>query len=795
MHIQISLIIALLASICEPLSAQYAAAVQIDQSVRFPVAFDADNDGDLDMAYVGSGRVSISMNTGQGLFTQFKMFPTPHTNISDLGAADVDLDGDLDLVVLAGTWDTTSFWMANDGNGNFTFGALIPINIQQGLSDSRQFYEDINGDSLPDVFISTMTSERMSINNWPGAFTPLYSTVYAGIPVLGDIDLDGQLDLVGRRNNYELHWWSALTGQMDTIGDLANYPEWLEVFDLDQDGDSDVVSFSSGHVNVFLNDTATGFVPGLSITCPTFNSKKTNIVDLDGDGLPDIVLFMTSDSLAFLRNLGNGEFDPPVNILDMNGITPEFFADINNDGRPDLVTTGASWFAGLPGLQFAPSRAAVFYARPNGAVSWGDMDGDGDLDIMQGGCWLEQTAPAVLDRVHTTTESAINTAPADLNGDGQMDCYTFWIDGNNSELIQYMHGEEGAWPATQIVAGYGEQSEVLKWDPDGDGDVDLLECIFGNEVRGFRNDGQGTLSLENMVGVDAAQAYRPAIADFDGDGDEDFAAIGGGYLRIYSNLGNWTFSSITLTTAGWGGGNSAIKHIRAADMDMDGSPDIVIDKGGQLSWFQNIGGQGAIWMSHELDVPVSVGFFAFELADVDMDGDTDILYLPPHGTAPQFGIALNWLSNEGQSGFSAPQTILPQNGNDLIIGVRALDLDADMDPDLLVSIIPNGAGTYRTMLLLDTMNYTLNIPYEKRASQLTAYPVPADRSVTIQVDQETLGDGWFSLSDPEGRLLRTWRAVSPGAFTIDRNGLASGIYLLSLRSSQHTSYSTRIVFQ
>ncbi|MEO5586044.1 MAG: VCBS repeat-containing protein [Flavobacteriales bacterium] len=117
----IFLVLGLLVSFCEPLTAQYAAAVQIDQSVRLPVAFDADGDGDLDLAYLSSGHVCISMNTGQGLFTQFKMFPTPHTNISDLGAADVDKDGDLDLVVLASTYDTTSFWMANDGTGDLTF--------------------------------------------------------------------------------------------------------------------------------------------------------------------------------------------------------------------------------------------------------------------------------------------------------------------------------------------------------------------------------------------------------------------------------------------------------------------------------------------------------------------------------------------------------------------------------------------------------------------------------------------------------------------------------------------------
>ncbi|MEO5586043.1 MAG: VCBS repeat-containing protein, partial [Flavobacteriales bacterium] len=385
----------------------------------------------------------------------------------------------------------------------------------------------------------------MSINNWPGAFTPLYSTMYADIAVLGDIDLDGQLDLVGRQNDYELRWWPALNGQMDTIGDLANYSEWLEVFDLDQDGDSDVVSFSSGHVNFFLNDTANGFAPGLSITCPTFYSKKTNIVDLDGDGLPDIVLFMTSDSLAIIRNLGNGNFDPPVNIFNMNGMTPGFFADINNDGRADLVTDGAWWYAGLPALQFGPARGIVFTNGHDGTVSWGDMDSDGDIDIIQNGLWLEQTAPAVLDLVHTTNMNAINTAPADLNGNGQLDCYTFWVDGNNSELVQYMHADEGAWPGTQIIAGYGERSEVLTWDPDGDGDVDLLQCIFGNGVRGFRNDGQGAFSVVDLVGNDAAQAFRPAIADFDGDGDADFAAIGGGYLLVYSNGGNWGFSTTT----------------------------------------------------------------------------------------------------------------------------------------------------------------------------------------------------------------------------------------------------------
>lgn len=791
------------------LLAQYAPAIQIDQPrVVAPHWFDADGDGDQDVAFFGD-HLCLSKNSGQGLFELFHMLPSLPAGYSDLGSMDVDLDGDLDLVVIGSLYDSATHWLANNGTGEFAIAGILPnIGFDSGGANNRYFFADINGDTLPDVLASSSYATRYIINGWSEPFGTLINFNNARSAVFGDINLDGQLDLVGHGIGPQapVQWWQNFDGYFTPVslwvGEHAGDFMRLEVFDVDHDGDSDVVAFEQSAIRLMLNDTATGFAPTVTLGSFGYYQAASRIADIDGDGSFDLVV-QTPDSIRYMRNNGDGSFDPPV--LFMGPVaSPEEFAiiDLDNNGLLDVATVvqqneGLTWFAQDSAATFGPQRSVVSSTGGMyhyGTPSWGDLDADGDIDVMLNGQWLEQTSPGVLDLVHTTNYLAKHPAPADLNGDGQMDCFTFWSDGDDSGLFQYMHGGEGDWPATQIIIGYGQRSEILTWDPDGDNDVDLLRPVFGNGVSAFVNDGSGQLSMTDIIGADPSQAYRAAIADFDGDGDDDVAATGvyAGYtsLLVHRNDGAWGFPPIpaAVTAVSWWGGSQAVKHIRAADLDMDGTPDIMADKGGVLIWYANQFGNGTSWVEHALGVAVSLEFFAFDLADVDADGDSDLLYASSDGTT------LLWRSNDGQGTFSNDQTLLTASF-DRVAGVRAFDMDADMDPDLLVTMTPITGFNHRTLLMVNTMTYSLGLPAATIAKSLSAHPVPADHQVRIEVDPGMRNDGLFCLTDPGGRTLRTWPSGLPDALTIERDGLLPGIYLLTLRSAHYPPASTRIVFR
>ncbi len=790
------------------LMAQYAPAVQLDQfEVKAPHWFDADGDGDQDAAFFGD-HFCLSKNAGQGLFAQFQLLP-PRTNWNnDVGSMDVDLDGDPDLVVVGFMDDSATYWLENEGGGLFDTLHLMPnIGFNPGGDQDRFHYVDLNGDTLPDLLATNQNSTRYVLNGWPGPFSSQTDFNAAKTAALGDIDLDGQLDIIGWESNFgsEISWWRNSGGVFSQVagpvGTVPGIVRRLEVFDVEHDGDSDVVSFAPFSINMMLNDTANGFSPPISLSSFGFIPQNSRIADLDGDGFTDLVVQTNQDSISYMRNNGDGTFDPLIHLIRPVLPSEEFeLVDLNNDALLDIGIlcsgfSGLTWFEQGSSLTFGAQRSVVFcsdhhYATP----SWGDLDADGDIDVMMNGLWLEQTAPGVLDVVHTTNYNAKNPAPADLNGDGLMDCFTFWTDGDDSGLFQYMHGGEGDWPSTQIITGYGQRSEILTWDPDGDNDVDLLRPVFGDGVSAFVNDGSGQFSTTDIIGADPSQPYRAAIADFDGDGDDDVAATGvyNGLtqLLVHSNNGGWSFPSIPgpVTPVSWWGGSQAVKHVRAADLDLDGTPDIVTDKGGEIIWYENHNGNGTDWVEHAFGLQVSLEFFAFELADVDADGDIDLLYIPANGEE------LLWLANDGDGLFSDPQVLI-MGDQERVYGVRAVDLDADLDPELLVNMAALAGFRYRTLLLVDTMSNSLGLHANAINKPLSAHPVPADQQARIDVDPMMLNDGLFYLTDPGGRTLRTWSSALPDALTIERDGLLPGVYLLTLRSAHHAPMSGRIVFR
>ena len=113
---------------------------------------DLDGDGDIDILIANEHRPNILLiNDGKGKFTNESADRIPQVNhdSEDIGIADFDLDGDLDIIVVSEDDQTNEFYL-NNGDGTFTDGGdRIPVT---GTSNSVVVF-DLNHDGAPDILI------------------------------------------------------------------------------------------------------------------------------------------------------------------------------------------------------------------------------------------------------------------------------------------------------------------------------------------------------------------------------------------------------------------------------------------------------------------------------------------------------------------------------------------------------------------------------------------------------------------------------------------------------------------
>ena len=660
-----------------------------------------------------------------------------------LALGDLDGDGHLDLVAVNGAIDT------NTGTATWTSTRVWLGDGQGGFADS--------GQALPGEGVVTAVA-------------------------LGDIDGDGDPDLVTGRQGSATIWTNNGHVAFTVSGQIQTYRAFtyaLALGDIDGDGDLDLVAGTgdryytpdSSYFNTIWKNDGSGVFTNTGQTLGNNSTRALALGDIDGDGDLDLVAGNSGTNSTVWKNDGQGTFTlsvrnlPPVDRVDPAHLGTLALGDLDGDGDLDLVlpflcssaipTTCAD---GSTSLYLNDGSGAFGLARTfsgyTGAVALGDLDGDGDLDLVEG-----RADGNPLN--HYGTPNAVGGLPNRVwLGDGQGDFRAVMpvlddipnplavaaapLDAApGPELVICAHGAcaihagdaRGRYGAPlqtlSFTGGSGDFMAVTTGDLNGDGAADILVADDGAHL--FLSDGAASGPAFSAAGtLDAGTGITAAVlGDLDGDGDLDLVTgadtTGAGFIRVWRNDGSGGFTGIALQA----GKGSPVATVRLGDLDGDGDLDLVATFQSDLSVvFTNDGNGG---FSQGGSMLTNANQFDATLADFDGDGRLDlavatdstvIRFFRGNGdatfadtgralaTAPTYALAATDLDGDGDpdlvAGHDGPDSVWVNDGDGVFTGIaplysgmgrtRALlpaDIDGDGDPDLLATQPDGGLSIHR----------------------------------------------------------------------------------------------------
>jgi hypothetical protein len=325
---------------------------------------------------------------------------------------------------------------------------------------------------------------------------------------------------------------------------------------------------------------------------PTGTPGRAVLVDLDGDGDLDLVGVRSGQNGSIWTQDGHGVFADESSRLPPNNSFSEAVAtaDVDADGDLDLFVANAFdqnvLLLQAPDGSFVDATASRLPARFDASqcAAFGDVDGDGDLDLVVGNQFADD-ALLLNDGAGTFTD-----APS------------------------------GALPSSS-----DNTKAVLLVDLDADGDLDLVAANDRTSNRLLRNDGNGAFTVDGSFPTDGDGDFGVAAGDVDGDGRLDLVfanAFGANRLLRQSAIGTFVDESFRLPASV---NDRACFDVALVDVDLDGDADLVL---------ANSFGQDQLWLNDGTGVFVDAASrlpqtldasTRIAVGDLDRDGDPDLV--------------------------------------------------------------------------------------------------------------------------------------------------------------------------
>lgn len=432
---------------------------------------------------------------------------------TDLRLADMDADGTTDVVF--GNNDVFIGYLANPGDGAFPVVPDTLIHFPASELSHLFITADMDNNGVQDIALKALYS-LVYFPDQGGGIMGHPKTLSRGMGqskfLMADLDLDGDPDALalqpylysayGTLVLAALNDGSGVFARPDTIAniglDVGAADEPWQVHDMDDDGDQDILfvdhHLGAMHLSWLGNN---GYNHFDSLVVVHNNVQNYALTDLDQDGQEDLIIIDLDlgSHIGWLRGLGAGQFASFIDLgylISANDVTT---GDLDNDGDLDIVVTHGVWSDTYLGF-FMNQGGALFDTYQGvaavgaaGEVLVADMDGDDleDLVVMVGysARWYRNEGGLQFNFLGESIFQGDDQAPsfADLDGDGDLDVLSSMQYSKDIVWVENQGAGEFA-PATAVTSVHGHPSVINYLDVDGDGLGDLAYKLLPDSTSG-----------------------------------------------------------------------------------------------------------------------------------------------------------------------------------------------------------------------------------------------------------------------------------------------------------------------
>ncbi len=809
--------------------------------------FNHDGYPDAVVANKTDNTITVYLTNGSGGALPPTTYPTCGQPTAVL-AEDLDLTGLPDIVVTCPglTSGAIQVWL-NLGNGTFNPSVDGVTNLVLGTGQGTDTTAgpvaivsgDFNNDGHPDLAVAnhnngTVTLFLSNPGNDFTYYTVKILTIPLGTPTAiaaGQFTTSGNLDLaVTDASNATAGTVHILAGdgtgnftQVSTATVEAD-PTGIVASDFNHDGavDLGVVNAGSGTVSI-LNGNGSGtftLARNISVGPATgIGASALFAMDVNGDGNLDLITGDTlQNDVAVLIGRGNGNFQAVQDYAVPSGPAYLAEADINRDGKPDLVVSqsgGASIALLYNNTLPTPEPGSLSFIAPhtlgNGhgnmadGIAVADFNHDGLPDIAA--TYLQDNAVRVVTgngngnfntaAVYPVGKQPYWVASGDLNNDGYPDLVTANTGDDTVSVLLNNGGGSGTFAAAQSYPVGHLPYQVAIGDLNGDGIPDLAVTDYGDNTVSILYGQSGGGFVGGQTLATCTNPYGVAIGDTRHTGQNDIAVtcFHTAQMEVFLNNSMMpyqpppaqaSFQSPEIYTT-----DVDPTSILIGDFNRDGILDIVTGNSvaNDVSYF---GGNGdgtfkAAVNSFALNFPDSIA-----AGDVNGDGIPDLVTVAPNfnqvaillgkgdGTFQQriefasgqqpWAVALGDFNHDGKLDIATANTV---NRVNLTIPAYQTMYMNEFPPT------KNGGPSLN--VLLNSSGTKITLTHSPTGTVASGTPVTLTASVAAALAASTTTPtGTVTFEDTDGTLLGGPVALSGGTASITVPSLSSGRHVITV---------------